>query len=75
MKPQQCTRPVASRAQVRSSLAESCVARRAAASAKEPGAASALALALTRSGWQLAEANERLRAIACLREARALTTP
>jgi hypothetical protein len=47
-------------------------ARRAAALAKEPGAAEALALGLTRSGWELALAGERSRPIARLREARAL---
>lgn len=46
--------------------------RRSAALAKEPGAAEALGLALTRSGWQLARSGERSRAIARLREARAL---
>ena len=46
--------------------------RRAAALAKEPGAEAALALALTRSGWQLALAGERSRAIARLREAKAI---
>ena len=49
-------------------------ARRLAVLAKEPGAAPALALALTRSGWQLAESGERARAIEHLREARALAT-
>lgn len=48
------------------------LARRSAALAKEPGAAEALGLALTRSGWQLALAGERSRAIERLREARAL---
>jgi hypothetical protein len=48
------------------------VARRSATLAKEPGAAEALGLALTRSGWQLALAGERSRAIERLREARAL---
>ena len=48
-------------------------ARRSAALAKEPGAIDALALALARAGWQLAEAGERARAIERLREARALT--
>jgi len=47
-------------------------ARRSAALAKEPGAAEALTLALTRAGWQLAEAGDRARAIERLREARAL---
>jgi hypothetical protein len=56
------------------------VARRSAALAREPGAKEALVLALTRSGWQLAESGERSRAIERLREARALarcstTTP
>lgn len=46
--------------------------RRAAALAKEPGAAEALALTLTRSAWQLAERGERSRAIARLREAKAI---
>lgn len=46
--------------------------RRAAALAKEPGAGEALALALTRSAWQLAESGERSRAIARLREAKAI---
>ncbi len=49
-------------------------ARRSAALAKEAGASEALALALTRSGWQLAEAGERARAIDRLREARAIAT-
>jgi hypothetical protein len=47
-------------------------ARRSAALAKETGATEALALSLTRSGWQLAQAGERSRAIAHLREARQL---
>jgi hypothetical protein len=47
-------------------------ARRLAALAKEPGADEALAVALTRAGWQLARAGERKQAIARLREARAL---
>jgi hypothetical protein len=47
-------------------------ARRLAALAKEAGAEEALALALTRAGWQLAHAGERSRAIAQLREAKAL---
>jgi hypothetical protein len=47
-------------------------ARRSAALAKEAGAADALALALTRTGWQLAQAGDRSRAIERLREARAL---
>lgn len=46
--------------------------RRSAALANEPGGADALALTLTRSGWQLALDGERSRAIARLREARAL---
>lgn len=46
--------------------------RRSAALAKEPGAAEALGLALTRSGWQLALSGDRSRAIARLREARSL---
>jgi hypothetical protein len=49
-------------------------ARRSAALAKEPGAVEALVLALTRSGWQLAEAGERNRAIERLREARSLAS-
>ena len=49
-------------------------ARRSAALAKEAGAAEALALALTRAGWQLAEAGSRARAIERLREARALAS-
>jgi hypothetical protein len=48
------------------------LARRSATLAKEPGAAEALGLALTRSGWQLALGGERSRAIERLREARAL---
>lgn len=51
------------------------LARRAAAVAREPGAAAALALVLTRSAWQLAEQGERRAAIAKLREAKALTPP
>jgi hypothetical protein len=47
-------------------------ARRAAAVAKEPGAADALALALTRSGWQHALAGDRSQALERLREAKAL---
>ena len=50
-------------------------ARRSAALAKEPGAVEALALALTRMGWQLAESGDRARAIERLREARALASP
>jgi hypothetical protein len=46
--------------------------RRAGALAKEPGAEEALALALTRSAWQLALSGERSRAIARLREAKAI---
>lgn len=46
--------------------------RRSAALAKEPGAAEALGVALTRSAWQLAAAGERSRAIARLREARSV---
>lgn len=49
--------------------------RRAAALAKEPGAREALALALTRSAWQLALSGERSRAAARLREAKALASP
>jgi hypothetical protein len=48
------------------------LARRAAASAKEPGATEALVLALTRSAWQLAEAGQAAPALERLREARAL---
>jgi hypothetical protein len=48
-------------------------ARRAAAVAKEPGAADALALTLTRSGWQHAIAGDRSRALERLREAKALS--
>lgn len=48
-------------------------ARRGAALAKEAGAAEALALALTRKGWQLAQAGESAHAIERLREARALS--
>ncbi|MDB4942613.1 MAG: hypothetical protein JWP97_2147 [Labilithrix sp.] len=47
-------------------------ARRAAVTAGEPGAAEALALVLTRSAWQLHQTGERSRALAQLREARAL---
>lgn len=46
--------------------------RRAAALAKEAGAEQALGLSLTRKAWQLALAGERSRAIAALREAKAL---
>jgi hypothetical protein len=49
-------------------------ARRHAAHAKESGAAEALCIALTRSGWQAAQAGERKVAIAKLREARTLAT-
>jgi hypothetical protein len=48
-------------------------ARRAAAVAKETGAADALALTLTRSGWQHALAGDRSQALARLREAKALS--
>jgi hypothetical protein len=48
-------------------------ARRAAAVAKEPGAADALALTLTRSGWQHALAGDRSQALERLREAKALS--
>lgn len=48
--------------------------RRAAALWREPGAAESLALALTRSGWQLASAGDRRQAIARLREAKALAS-
>jgi predicted transcriptional regulator len=51
----------------------STTARRSAAVAKEPGATDALALTLTRSGWQLALAGERSPAIERLREAKALS--
>ena len=49
-------------------------ARRLAALAKEPGAAEALGVALTRAGWALARAGHRHReeAIARLREAKSL---
>ena len=50
-------------------------ARRGAALAKEAGADEALALALTRKGWQLAQAGDSARAIERLREARALSSP
>lgn len=49
-------------------------ARRAAAVAKEPGAADALALTLTRSGWQHALAGDRSQALERLREAKALSS-
>lgn len=52
------------------SLAE--VARRRAALAKEAGGKEALALALTRAGWQLAAEGDRSRALAKLTEAKAL---
>jgi hypothetical protein len=48
-------------------------ARRAAAVAKEPGAVDALALTLTRSGWQHALAGDRSQALERLREAKALS--
>ena len=51
----------------------STTARRSAAIAKEAGAADALALTLTRSGWQLALAGERSQALERLREAKALS--
>lgn len=47
-------------------------ARRDAAAAGEPGADDALVVALTRKGWELAQAGDRSLAIAALREARAL---
>ncbi|AKV04652.1 hypothetical protein AKJ09_11315 [Labilithrix luteola] len=47
-------------------------ARRCASAAKETGAEDALSLALTRSGWELAQAGDRSRAIARLREARSI---
>jgi hypothetical protein len=50
-------------------------ARRGAALANEAGAAEALALALTRTGWQLAQAGDSKRAIERLREARAISAP
>jgi hypothetical protein len=50
------------------------VARRNAAVAKEPGATAALALTLTRAGWQLAgQGGQRAQALAKLREAKALS--
>lgn len=49
-------------------------ARRSAALANEAGAAEALGLSLTRSGWRHALAGDRSQAIARLREARALAT-
>lgn len=48
------------------------LARRAAVQASEPNAEDALALSLTRSGWQLARKKDRRAALARLREARAL---
>ncbi|MDF2697139.1 MAG: hypothetical protein K0S65_5522, partial [Labilithrix sp.] len=48
------------------------MARRAAVVAKEPGAAESLGTSLTREGWDLARSGERARAIARLREAKAL---
>jgi hypothetical protein len=50
----------------------STIARRSAAVAREPGATDALALTLTRSGWQHALAGERSQALERLREAKAL---
>ena len=50
----------------------STTARRSAAVANEPGAKEALSVTLARSGWQLALAGERSRAIERLREAKAL---
>lgn len=47
-------------------------ARRCASAAKETGADDALALALTRSGWELAQTGDRSRAIERLREARSI---
>lgn len=47
-------------------------ARRQATAAGEPGAAEALGIVLTRSAWQLASNGERTRAMARLREAKAL---
>lgn len=49
--------------------------RRNAVLAKEPGAEAALAVSLTRAGWQLARAGDRARALAALREAKALSAP
>jgi hypothetical protein len=46
--------------------------RRRAAHAEEPGATESLAISLTRAGWQLAQAGDRPRAIAKLREAKAI---
>jgi hypothetical protein len=50
-------------------------ARRGATLANEVGASAALALALTRKGWQLAESGDSAKAIERLREARALSAP
>jgi hypothetical protein len=50
-------------------------ARRGAALANEAGASAALALALTRKGWQLAQDGDSAKAIERLREARALSAP
>jgi hypothetical protein len=47
-------------------------ARRAAALAREPGAAASLGTSLAREGWELARAGDRARAIRKLREAKAL---
>ncbi len=47
-------------------------ARRAAVTAKEPGAAESLGIALARQGWELARQGERARAIERLREAKRL---
>ncbi len=51
----------------------SVAAQRAAASAREPGAREALVLSLTRAGWREAEKGERSRALASLRQAKALS--
>jgi hypothetical protein len=48
------------------------LARHAAVVAKEPGAAESLGTALVREGWELAKAGDRPKAIARLREAKAL---
>ncbi|MBX3201923.1 MAG: hypothetical protein KF894_27555 [Labilithrix sp.] len=47
-------------------------ARRASVAAKEPGAAESLGTSLAREGWELAKRGERARAVARLREAKAL---
>jgi tetratricopeptide (TPR) repeat protein len=48
------------------------MARRAAAFAKEPGAAESLGASLARSGWEYARSGDRTRALEKLREAKAL---